>query len=733
MKKNYLFIIVALFFLFLVVNFTFAAVCSPKELKIGSFGQRSKNTSNIQACLIKAGYVIKGGATGYYGNETSKVVKEFYASWYGKETGKKIGNQGVKFLQKFLSQKISGSFAFKRFSSQSEFKDYLIQGQNKISYMGVFSRGGEFGITGLSSSVDKMVFMEAGSVLAPTSASAERVSETNAQVKGIDEPDIIKTDGQNIFYSSEGYFPILRGSSGAEIMPSKYQYGNTTIVSAFPIDKLGLSGKIDKNGNLLLLKDKKILVVFANQEIVGYDVSNPANPEKKWILKLESDTSIVTSRLYENKIYLITKNYINDGKLCPISPLSLNGAPIEIKCVGIYHPVDIMSVDVTFTAMLVDAVSGNIEKNVSFVGSQNDSVVYMSSQSLYIAYPYQVETLKLLNQFFEAKGKGLISSEILSRLIKLQAYDISEVAKMTELEYLIQKYKSSLKVDDRLKFETDLNNSFLAYYDDKKREFERTGIVKIDLSNFDISNTGNIPGRPLNQFALDEYKNNLRIAITVGDKGSGVWWLGGSTRDKSANDVYVLNKDLSIDGSAQDLGLTERIYSARFVGDRGYLVTFRQTDPFYILDLSNPQNPILKGELKIPGYSAYLEPIGKDRILGIGQESSQIKASLFDVSSAEKPIELDRYLLKDGWSEVLNNHRAFLRDDKHQIFFLPTGSGGYVISYKNDKIELLKAVSGYSVKRAIYLDDYLYVLSSDKIIVFDENSWEKVKELDLVK
>jgi len=206
--------------------------------------------------------------------------------------------------------------------------------------------------------------------------------------------------------------------------------------------------------------------------------------------------------------------------------------------------------------------------------------------------------------------------------------------------------------------------------------------------------------------------------------------LGGVSSGQSVNDVYVLDKDLKIAGQVQDLGLTERIYSVRFVEDKGYLVTFRQTDPFYVLDLSDPQKPELKGELKIPGYSSYLHPITKDKILGIGKEGSNVKISLFDVKKPESPSEVAKYNLDEYWSDILNTHHAFLLDSKHQIFFLPGSRGGYVFSYKDDKLEMVKAVSGISAKRAIYINDYLYIIGENKISVLNEINWEKVKELE---
>ncbi len=167
-----------------------------------------------------------------------------------------------------------------------------------------------------------------------------------------------------------------------------------------------------------------------------------------------------------------------------------------------------------------------------------------------------------------------------------------------------------------------------------------------------------------------------------------------------------------------------------WIEDKGYLVTFRQIDPFYVLDLSDPKNPQLKGELKIPGYSSYLHPITKDKILGIGKEESNVKISLFDVSNPEKPTESDKYILKEYWSDILETHHAFLLDEKHQIFFLPGSQSGYIFSYQKNKLELKKAISDISAKRAIYINDYLYIIGENKIVVLNELNWERINELE---
>jgi len=308
----------------------------------------------------------------------------------------------------------------------------------------------------------------------------------------------------------------------------------------------------------------------------------------------------------------------------------------------------------------------------------------------------------------------------------LESYEISDQAKYTEFTILMERYYNSLSDDERLRVENEMENRISDYFKLHKRELGKTGIIKIELEKFGISATGDIPGRPLNQFSLDEYQENLRVATTVGE---GFWGFGGQR--ESANDVYVLDKNLKILGSVKDLGLTERIYSVRFIEDKGYLVTFRQIDPFFVLDLSDPEKPELKSQLKIPGYSSYLHPITKDKILGIGKEGSNVKISLFDVSNPENPTEISKYNLDEYWSDILNTHHAFLLDSKHQIFFLPGSRGGYIFSYKENKLELKRAVSDISAKRAIYINDYLYIIGENKIVVLNELNWEKVNELEL--
>lgn len=604
----------------------------------------------------------------------------------------------------------------KRFSSLEDFKSYLAKAETGyITGLGVWGRRAMPMFEGMPMPM-----------LAEEKAVPERVSETTVQVSGIDEPDIVKTDGQQIYFSvSPEYY--RRRFWLEEIMPPKTT-GETKVIKAFPPAELRLETKIEQRGDLLLTKD--ILVIFSPETISAYNVANPKSPEKKWEIKLE--TQILSARLLKDKIYLTTKTQINTPRPCPIKPLSISGLPLEIKCLDIYHPTIPIPVDVTYTAMIIDPIEGKVEKNVSFVGSSSDSVLYLSKNALYLTYSYSGDFLNFYLKFFKEKCQDLTPSWLIEKIEKLVNYEISEQAKLTEFQVLFERYKSSLSHDERLKIENELQNRMADYSKTNKRELEKTGLVKISLEKFEIEATGNVPGRPLNQFSLDEYQNHFRIATTIGE----TWRWGGPISlfpvgMETANDVYVLDNQLKITGTVYDLGLTERIYSVRFLEDKGYVVTFREIDPFYVLDLSNPTEPVLKGELKIPGYSSYLHPITKDKILGIGKEGAQVKISLFDVVDPARPTEIAKYTLDEFWSDILNTHHAFLLDSKHQIFFLPGSKGGYVFSYKDNKLELKKAVSEISARRAIYIDDYLYIIGDNKITVLDEINWEKIKELEI--
>jgi len=191
-----------------------------------------------------------------------------------------------------------------------------------------------------------------------------------------------------------------------------------------------------------------------------------------------------------------------------------------------------------------------------------------------------------------------------------------------------------------------------------------------------------VAGTVINQFAMDEYQGNFRIATTDGE----VW----SDPPTSTNAVYTFDSSMKALGGVEGLAKGERIYSVRFAGDRGYVVTFRQVDPLFVLDLSNPSKPTQLGQLKVPGFSEYLHPFDKDTIIGIGKETTEsnertttggVKISIFDIKNPGKPKEAAVVVVGEAGSStpVSYEHKAFTFNPSTGLMSFPiteTASGG---------------------------------------------------------
>lgn len=207
---------------------------------------------------------------------------------------------------------------------------------------------------------------------------------------------------------------------------------------------------------------------------------------------------------------------------------------------------------------------------------------------------------------------------------------------------------------------------------------EQTVIHKFSLQNGQATHIANtsVPGRMINQFALDEYENNLRVATVRG--------YIGSEQQPSQSNIYVLGADLKARGKIEGIAPNENMYSVRFMGKRAYMVTFRQIDPFFAIDLANPDAPKILGKLKIPGYSTYLHPMTDNLIIGVGKNTAEsankdfawyqgMKIAVFDVTDVTNPVEKYHVDIGDRGTDspALNDHRAFLYSPTKQILALP--------------------------------------------------------------
>jgi hypothetical protein len=283
-----------------------------------------------------------------------------------------------------------------------------------------------------------------------------------------------------------------------------------------------------------------------------------------------------------------------------------------------------------------------------------------------------------------------------------------------------------------------------------------TEIHRFDVSDPDSTDyvaSGRVPGYMLSQWSMSEREGVLRVASTT----SPEWAADGSAQTDSESFVTVLATDgdrLRHVGRLGGLGRGEDIYAVRFIGDAGYIVTFRQIDPLHVIDLSDPTDPRTVGELEIPGYSAYLHPVGPGLLLGVGREVSPngvpggVQASLFDVSDPAHPVRLDRESFGGGSSsEVEYDHHAFSWFADHALATLPldsyssdpysdTADYGFVgLRVTPGSVDPLGRVArpstGEQVRRTLLLGGRLYTVGAGGIGAYDPTTLAPQGSLDL--
>lgn len=293
----------------------------------------------------------------------------------------------------------------------------------------------------------------------------------------------------------------------------------------------------------------------------------------------------------------------------------------------------------------------------------------------------------------------------------------------------------------------DVNNSDTAQTCIRKLSY-KDGVIK------PVGQT-RIDGRLNDSFSIDEYEKNLRLVATVEtDNSNGVMPLIGNTEsivsdkteEKSYNVLYILDENLNELSRIEDLAPDEMVYSARFMGDTGYFVTYKQIDPLFSVDLSDPKNPEILGELKIPGFSEYLHPYGEGLLLGIGMDVDEtgtvtngVKVSMFDISDPANVQEADKYVIEGAMStDVSYNYKTALVDaEKNLIGFIAYSNGGadyYIFSYGEDGFtcEFEKSMVGYNSNvRGIYAGDKFYIVTGNTVESFMLESFDKVDDLVL--
>lgn len=568
-----------------------------------------------------------------------------------------------------------------------------------------------------------MAPMAAQGEAAPAAGAVQKsldYSETNVQVRGVDEADVVKTDG--------AYLYIVRTAEKSRV----------AIVQAMPGDALEQVGSVDLT-NLgiqaqeIYVDDGKLTVIgtaFMEPPVIYedsvesrkmmmpayygggsrtavaiFDVTNPQKPKQQRVLKFEGDQ--LSTRRIDDVLYLVLRSQPQYWWGGPM-PLAAADSPVPqvedtatgrttamVPCSDVVILPRIPSPQyLAVAAVPLDDVAGDVRTEVILGSAEN---VYASTTHLYVAATRYV-------------------------------YDWRPGAAQST---------------------------------------ERTHVYRFELgrNGIDLDGQGSVPGHLLNQFAMDEHAGYLRLATTT----HPIWNERGQ-ETPATNAIYVLDEALEQAGSVEGIAPGETIYAARFMGKRAYLVTFKTIDPFFVVDLSSPRAPKILGQLKIPGYSNYLHPYDDNHVIGIGKEVDAsidadkvhsddavyytavqgVKMSLFDVSDVANPTELHKVVIGDRGTEtpVTSNHRALLFEKERNLLALPIlvtkrpqgtskstdGSpvfqGAYVYEVTlKDGFEQMGAVSHYDdeqvyrkagdywydqgadVQRVLRIDDTLYTVS----------------------
>lgn len=573
-----------------------------------------------------------------------------------------------------------------RFSSYDQLYSFISDNTKDYSY-GYYYYGPML--------LDTMGAMTRSSLTNLEATAAPSYSGTNVQVAGVDEADIVKTDGNYLYVVSRDQVYIL----------AAYPASDMRILSSF---SLGLY-------DLQLFVDGDRLVVIGNNYTVFYEQPVISTPEVNKTDDVENTTRIVPPYFYfpmaDIKVYDITDR----SSPSLIHDITVNGSVVASRMYdGFVYAVSAQP------AMVLKQV---ILPSICY---DNQTEVVPAEEIRYadVPGPYNFVTILALNLRDDTQAPAYES---------FLADSVSTVYMSKDNLYLaVPVYPWRV-----LWFEG-------AVSEEGEAGRERTLLYRVSLSGLSMSveAQGEVWGTVNNQFSMDESGPAFRVATTE-------WGTNGTL-----NNLYVLDQGLNMVGSIEGLAPGERIYSTRFVGERCYLVTFRQVDPFYVIDLSVLSEPKVLGYLKIPGYSSYMHPYDDSHIIGVGMENNSLKLALFDVTNVTSPTELSKYVVDGSWSgsEALYEHKAFLFDRSKDLLVLPVYSSNFVDgewSYWNgvfvfnltlDQGFVLKGTVSHmgtdnsydgSIQRSLYIDDALYTVSTIKVMANDLATLEMLNAVEL--
>ncbi|TMR93402.1 beta-propeller domain-containing protein [Nonomuraea basaltis] len=536
-------------------------------------------------------------------------------------------------------------------------------------------------------------------------------STTNVHEAGVDEPDLVKTDGNRVITVTDGTLRVIDTATRKVTSSLKLTEGGERVFA--PAD--------------LMLSGDRALVLFRGSGDVMYKSIAPLGDTRYVLVDLAGEPKVlstvkpqgtyVDARMVGSKVRIVTrsqpeitfpqpKDDASEAERIKLNQAAVRKAPVDawlpkieiadasgavkkdaIKCERVSHPADYTGTSL-LTVHTLDLAQGVGAAGTDPISLAADGdIVYGTGTSLYVA-----------------------SNPRWWSPMPMPVEDTPDAAPAEEPT------------------------------PDEPKPTPTTPPEETEIHRFDVASpgppayvaSGKVNGRLLNQYSMSEYDGHLRVATT----------LTSTDGRSSSSTVHVLKADtLAKSGEVGGLGEGERIYSVRFIGAVGYCVTFKQVDPLYTLDLRDPAAPKVTGELKITGYSAYLHPGGEGRLIGIGQEASEkgrtlgTQVSLFDVSDPAGPRRLSQLFQKDSGSEAEWDPHAFLYWPKTGLSVIPltqqNESGALVLKIDDSGVSKLGMIKHPTqgqqgdypyqpgIQRSMIIGDSIWTISQEGVQVND--------------
>lgn len=540
-------------------------------------------------------------------------------------------------------------------------------------------------------------------------------SSTNIQVEGVDESDMVKTDGDyvySIFAGTAVKVIDIRNPKkmkvAAEIKPDDDYYPSQLFLHDDLLIVLG--DKMQRYPKKSEAMDQ-IMPMNSLTTVRLYNIEKPEKPV--FIREIGVEGYLKSARKTDGILYLVTNVFPNFWAMEEIEGNALR-------------------------PRIVDST----EEEKKFMEFKDISILPGAVDPSYSVIAAIDLTSPKTSEF---KTKGFLGSSDQMYMTKDHLY-------LTAL-----KYETS----------TNSRGAEIMIWNPGKADTEIFKF-KLDGTDVDFYRSAELGGTILNQFSMDEYKGSFRVVMTEGN----MW----DDKNPSKNHLYILNKNMEMTGSVKGLAKGERIYSARFMGDKAYMVTFRETDPLFVIDVADPAKPKVLGELKIPGFSNYLHPLDENHLIGFGYETvaqknpsggepliltQGMKISLFDVTEFHNPKEKFTEIIggRGTYSPLQYDHKALFQHKKRNLFGFPVsiyeegakdfdvdykGSGALVyeitpergIVLKGDLVKMKTSGEQYEewekqIQRLLYSGDSLFTLSMNEMKSYKLDSFKEISTLKM--